>query len=666
MMVRTLFRVLFLAAAVAAASSAWSEETSAGLRLPRVFGDHMVLQRGVAVPVWGWGTSGSKVTVSVAGRTAFTKCGTNGRWKLTVPPMPPGGPHEMTVESDSKLLLKDVLIGDVWFASGQSNMAWPVSKTVDANKEIAAADLPSVRLLQVQRTTSAVPLDDLTSTTAWTVCSPKTAGVFSAVAYFFGRDLHKHLNVPVGLIHSSWGGTAAEAWTSRGGLQQLPGFAERLKMTPTTTEAWEKAKRTFKDRLQLWFDSFDKKDPGLTGKVRWYADECDLAGWKDANLPATLRALGANSKGTFWFRKTFDVPEDWSKKDIKLGLCVIDEVDKTWVNGQLVGSKDTAYYKREYVLKAGTVRPGTNTLTVRVLNATGDGGFAGQPDDMFLACPRGEKTTVSLAGAWKWREGWQTARPAARPVDPASPHMPATLFNGMVAPVIPFAIKGAIWYQGENNAPRAFEYADLFCTMIKDWRRAWQLGDIPFLFCQLANYDASRMNVPDYAWPELREAQNSALSLPKVGMAVTIDIGNPNDIHPTNKQEVGRRLQLAARSVAYDESLVYSGPIYRAGSLKIEKNKATVSFDHVGGGLAIQTGKELKGFEVAGNDRRFRPAEAEIAGNMVIVLCHEIAEPVAVRYGWSNSPVCTLKNKEGLPASPFRTDDWPKLTAENQ
>ena len=497
------------------------QQAAANVRLPAVFSDHMVLEQGIKIPVWGWADAGEKVTVTLCNQKEAATADSGGCWRAALKPLKPGGPHTMTVAGKNTITVSDVLVGEVWVCSGQSNMQMSVRSSADAETEIAAAKYPNIRLLTVARLTADEPQTDCKA--AWVACSPETVPNFSAVGYFFGRHLHKKLGVPVGLINASWGGTRAEAWTS----------GDTLKA--------DAAYKVFTER-----------------------DAQAIAGYTK-------------------------VKENWEKtKDEKLA---------------------------------------------------------------------------------KWQEAAKKAKDAGKraprkpcaPGDPkASRHRPSVLYNGIIAPIVPYPIAGAIWYQGESNAGRAYQYRKLFPDMITDWRKHWGQGDFTFLFVQLPNWRARKDQPEDSAWAELREAQTMTLALPKTGQAVIIDIGDARNVHPKNKQDVGKRLALAARAIAYGENIVYSGPMY--DSMKVEGGKIRLSFNHVGGGLVAKGGGKLTGFAIAGADKKFVWADATIDGNNIVVAGKDVAKPVAVRYAWADNPQCNLYNKEGLPASPFRTDQWPGVT----
>lgn len=487
---------------------------SADVRLPKIFGDNMVLQAHARVPVWGWADPGEEVHVLIGGQLRKTEANDQGRWRVDFDPFE-YGPVRFVVEGKNRIELRNVLVGEVWVCSGQSNMEWPVARAMNAEQEIASANYPEIRLFKVAKVVAAKPLDDTEG--EWRVCSPETVRDFSAVGYFFARELHQRLGVPIGMIQAAWGGTPAEAWTSREALEADPELKPILERWDEILANYDEARKRYEEALRRWQE----------------------------------QARAARNEG-----------------------------------------------------KPVPPRP--------------------RP-------PRG----------------------------PDHPHRPAGLYNGMICPIVPFAIKGVIWYQGESNASRAYQYRKLFRTMIRDWRRTWGQGDFPFLFVQLANFLARQAEPGESDWAELREAQMMALEEPNTAMAVAIDIGEANDIHPRNKQEVGRRLALAALAIAYGKDVVYSGPLF--DHMKIEGNKVRLFFKHVDGGL-VAKGGELRGFAIAGPDRKFVWAKAKIEGDTVVVWSDKVPNPVAVRYGWADNPDCNLYNKAGLPASPFRTDDWPGIT----
>jgi len=532
---------------------------------------------------------------------------------------------------------------------------------------MAAADYPNIRLFTVQKKIADTPQADCTG--QWSLCKPDTIPGFSAVGYFFGRHLHKELGVPVGLVNTSWGGTVAEAWTSSDALAKMPEFKTLMARIAEAKADPDSSMQKYQAELDAWQKKVDAA--GAQGRAA-IEPGFDDSGWKDMALPATWEQAGLpDFDGLVWFRKTIDVPESWAGKELMLELGPIDDQDTTWINGIRVGAH-TGPGKwqalRKYPLAANVIKAGQNVIAVQVLDTGGGGGINGQPGQMKLKPLDADDTdALSLAGAWRYKVGYNLASMPPQPQPPVwvnNPNAPTVLYNGMIAPLVPFGIRGAIWYQGESNAGRAYQYRELFPTMISNWRQKWNQGEFPFLFVQLANYMATQPEPGESAWAELREAQLMTLQLANTGMATIIDIGEANDIHPRNKQDVGKRLALWALARTYGRDVVYSGPLYR--SMAIEGDKIRLRFDHVGSGLVAQDGGLLKGFAIAGKDRKFVWANAKIEGQTVVVSSAAVAEPVAVRYGWANNPICNLYNDADLPASPFRTDDWPGVTANSK
>jgi sialate O-acetylesterase len=513
-------RVVVLAALLAA--YCFATPARADVKVSPMFGDHMVLQQGIQVPVWGTTAPGEQVTVTVGPQKATATADASGKWAVKLPPLTAGGPFDVTVAGKNNLTFRDVLVGEVWVCSGQSNMEWSVNASGNPEQERAAANYPAVRMFTVKKAVTGQPAQTLEG--SWAVCRPETVGNFSAVGYFFGRELHKSLNVPVGLVHTSWGGTPAESWTERSALE---------------------ADADFRPILDRWNQQFEKYKQELPNHV-----SAALEKWKP-------------------------------------------EAERADAQGR-------------------TIPP------------------------LVLPDPR------------------------------SSPWRPTGLYNAMIAPVVPYGIKGAIWYQGESNAGRAYQYRKLLPAMIATWRKAWGQGDFPFYIVSLANFTPVKPEPGDSDWAELREAQAmTAVSDPNGGLAVTIDIGEANDIHPKNKQEVGRRLALVAVSRAYSKkNVAYSGPVF--DSMTVDGERARLKFKHIAGGLTAKDGK-LKGFAVAGEDRKWAWADAKIDGpDTVVVRSDKVSKPIAVRYAWANNPVCNLYNQAGLPAVPFRTDDWKGVTADSR
>jgi len=623
--------------------------------LHSLFTDHVVLQRGAEIPVWGWGDPERKVVVTLQDKTVEAIVGKDGRWQAKLPAFGAGGPFDLTVKMDSAdtsqvQTIHDVLIGDVWICSGQSNMEWPLAAAKNSDAEISAANYPNIRLFTVPRRVSETPVDSVSS--RWEVCTSKTASSFSAVGYFFGRDLQKELKVPIGLIDASWGGTVAEAWTSAEALESFGEFRPKLAAMKKLSESQSDDPKTQRAAMARWW-----KENDLGTRERWQRTDLPASPqdqWKPVDLPNRLQQQGLDDfDGVVWFRKEFEVPKENATMQAVLTLGPIDDRDTTWVNGKKVGENDRYNIDRRYTIKPGVLKPGKNVVAVRVLDTGGVGGIYGQPSQMQLTFENDKK--LPLSGPWAYKTGSPLPKMTPRPDPPVeNPNRVTVLYNGMIAPLTPYAIKGAIWYQGESNAGRAAQYRKLLPAMIGDWRARFGVGDFPFLIVQLANYMAPQQQPVEPGWAELREAQSmTATNDEKTGLAVAIDIGEANDIHPRNKQEVGRRLMLAALEIAYGRDIVSSGPKFE--SLEYKAGKAILQFSHVGSGLKAKGG-ELKGFAIAGSDKTFVWADAVIDGDQVIVSSPAVAAPVAVRYGWANNPIATLENKEGLPAIPFRSD----------
>ncbi|HEX2949385.1 MAG TPA: sialate O-acetylesterase [Armatimonadota bacterium] len=621
-----------------------------------LFCDNMVLQRDLADPIWGWTEAGKVVTVAMNGKTAKATADADGKWMAKIGPFKAGGPFTLTVSGSQTVTLKNVMVGDVWICSGQSNMQMGIGIAGNAQQEIANANYPNIRLFSVPNTIAYEPMQTVNS--QWQICTPQSIatagswGGFSAAGYYFGRYLHQQLNVPIGLIHTSWGGTIAEAWTSKEALQTMPDFQTPLAQFAQFVEDQKQASYNFSDRINEWYKKND------IGSTDWGTPTFDDTAWKTAAQPQLWEQnILPNFDGIVWFRKEINLPADWSGKDAVLHLGTIDDFDTTMVNGVQVGSTYAYNQPRNYKIAGSILKPGKNIIAVRVLDTGGGGGFYGDPALMKLEVAGAPQIApIALNGNWKYQVSANLAKLPSPPQQLSkNPNVTTVLYNGMIAPLVPFGIKGAIWYQGESNASRGKQYQTLLPTMINDWRTRFGVGDFPFLVVQLANYMDTPAQPVESAWAELREAQTlTAKRMKNVGLAVTIDIGDPKDIHPKNKQEVGRRLGLAALAIAYGQKLEYSGPIYR--SMEVKGNTIRVSFDHLGGGLVAKDNEKLIGFAIAGADKKFVWADAVIDGDTVVVSSPQISNPVAVRYAWGNSPLCNLYNKAGLPASPFRTD----------
>jgi sialate O-acetylesterase len=635
----------------------------AEVKLPALIGDNMVIQQGVKACVWGWADQGEPVSVTMGGQSAMDTADTEGRWKVRIGPFPAGGPYELEISGKNTVILKNVLVGEVWVGSGQSNMEWQMQNALNGEEEVSHAHYPQLRLFTVTRATSLSPQEDVQG--RWVVCTPEVAGYFSAVAYFFGRELQQTLNVPVGLIHSSWGGTPAEAWTSRETLASDTELKPMVDSLDRALKGLPEAQSSYKKAQAKWEEKNYLQDPGNKGLELGYARyDCSEEGWQEMNLPKMWESSGLLIDGAVWFRRVVDIPELWAGKDLTLRLGSIDDFDHTYFNGVKVGEtgKETPNFwtvPREYIIPGAYVHAGRNVIAVRVFDHYGSGGFSGFPADMALSLPGSDP--IPLAGKWLYKVelgvepvkvDFSTTPPA--PFGGGNPNTPTVLYNAMIAPLISYPIHGVIWYQGESNVGRALQYQKLFPMMIRNWRAAWNMGDFPFLYVQLANYLEKKTEPGESGWAELREAQLKTLDEPAAGMAVIIDIGEADDIHPKNKQDVGHRLALWALAKTYDHDIEYSGPLYQ--SFVIQGNKVRIRFSHVQG-LHTSNSGEVQGFSIAGADGKFRWADAKIEGNEVVVWSDSVTQPAAVRYGWADNPDVNLYNGAGLPASPFRTDN---------
>ena len=646
--------------------------------LHKVYSDHMVLQRDREIRISGTAEPGGEVSIEFAGEKRTATAGADGVWRALFPAMKAGGPHSMTVSGkNAALKLEDILIGEVWVCSGQSNMAFTTRSARNAEAELAgAANQPKLRLLSVNRRISAGKIAPDVETMGWELCTPRSAAGFSAIGYFFGRDLARDLDIPVGMINSTWGGTPIESWISAAGYADagLDDLADRAAGLPKT--GYAEVLKTRGKALVEWEKKFfgDHAD-AVRAAAGWAKDPLpEPEKWKTVTVPANLSSYGIDCNGVFWLRKTVNIPEELAGKDLDLSLSTIDDCDEVFFNGEKVGATgiDTPQYwsvLRHYPVPGRLVRAGANTVAVRVIDHAFDGGIGGNARNLYLGTGT---TRIPLAGDdWKMRPEFLLekdfpVRPGA-PTDPALYH-PASLYNAMIAGLQRFPVRGVLWYQGEGNTGNAKLYARTFPALIESWRKEWNDPGQIFIFAQLSSLEANaprhqplpadfyeKLQPRESNWAALRESQSSVLRLPNTGMAVTTDVGDPVDIHPTDKQTVARRMRMEALRLAYGRrDLVSSGPQY--AGMKVEGNRIRVSFTGTGSGL-VARGGALRRFAVAGKDGVFRWAKAEIDGDTVVVSSPEVPEPVAVRYAWDNNPIdANLFNREGFPASGFRSD----------
>lgn len=662
---------LFLLTWVLCAMPLLGIKAQAEIHVPSIIGDNMVLQQSPGTRVWGTGQAAEPVTVTFAGQTVRAIADSQGRWQILLGPIKAGGPHVLTITGSNTLTFKNVLVGDVWICSGQSNMEWPLVNATNGTEAIAQANYPEIRLFTVQKNTATAPLEDVKG--RWVVTTPDQVGQFSAVGYFFGRELYQQLKKPIGLIHTSWGGTPAEAWTSHAALASVPALKPILDRHEKSLETLPQRLQDYQRLLAQWEQENLHQDPGNKGEALGYADPALTTGdWKEMKLPQFIETAGLTIDGAVWFRKEIDLPESWTGKDLTLNLTAIDDFDVAYFNNTRVGATgnetpNSYLVARRYHIPGALVHSGRNLVAVRVFDRAGEGGF-GRTDLMSLAPVEAKETeSISLAGPWSYKVELELepknpdygSRPELS--GPTNQNSPSVLYNAMIAPLTRYAIRGAIWYQGESNAGRAYQYRTLFPAMIQDWRSAWGQRTFPFYFVQLPNWRPALPESGDSDWAELREAQLMTLRTPETGMAVTIDLGDAKELHPRNKVDVAKRLAAWALAETYNRKVEATGPLF--DSFSIKGNKIQVKFKH-GGGLKTPNGEPLRGVAIAGADQKFVWAEARIKGDSLIVWSKEVVHPVAVRYAWADNPVCNLHNKAGLPASPFRTDDWPGVTVE--
>lgn len=630
-------------------------QLQAKITLPAYFSSNMVLQQNAEIKMQGKANVGTQIMLACSWDKKVYAEWTDKAGNFTIKIKTPsfGGPYTMVLSGEGTAIKFDnVLLGDVWLCSGQSNMEMPLSgwgKINNYQKEIEAANYPKIRLLQVKHTTSNTPLTDASiENGGWAVCTPASIPEFSSTAYFFAREIFQKTGIPIGLIHSSWGGTIAEAWTSPGTISSIPDFKESLAKVQQTVK-----EDAYPAEVAQWQKILDQKDQGFNvGSAIWAASKLTDNDWPEMQLPAFFDLKEKpNFDGVVWFRKKITIPKAWAGKPLKISLGTIDDNDITFFDGEEIGRTQGYDQTRNYTLAADKVTAGVHTLTVRVFDGGGGGGIYGDGASFFLQSGSDKQP---LQGAWKYKIGVNMKDLKPMPQPNNGPNRPTVLYNAMINPFISFPIRGVIWYQGESNAGRWKQYQTLFPALINDWRQKWLHPDLPFYFVQLASY--GRGEGDDFSWPLLREAQLKALKLPNTGMAVAIDIGDEQDIHPKNKQDVGKRLALIALAKSYARQIEYSGPMYK--EMVVQGNEIKINFD---------LNKDLKakespllGFSIAGEDRVFHPAEAVIKSGAVYVKSSAVAKPIAVRYAWANAPQANLTNASGLPASPFRTDSWLK------
>jgi sialate O-acetylesterase len=628
---------------------------SAQVRFARIFSDHAVLQRQKNIPVWGWASANEKVTVSLAKQSLVTKANADGRWQVSFSPMEAGGPHTLSAKGNTNsTTVSDILIGEVWICSGQSNMEWTVDASNNAKAEIRNGDFPEIRHFKVSNALSMKPETDL-NTGEWKICNPSNVGQFTAVGYFMARELYQKLKVPIGLMNTSWGGSQVEGWISKDAMMASPELKNYAQTMPAT---WEESDQRTDSEIKTKFWGKSDAKVTLAEEANYTKSNFDVSKWLSVGFPSSLDWQGLWSfRGKAYVSRSVTIPAHFVSQNTVLSFGRNDSECAVWINGKLI-EKSIKSEQRIVKIPLNTWKEGENTIVLSIGTIKEPSwygvGLHGGSEEYFVEYD-GEK--ITLAG-----NGWKAAPSIAEPYhyEHLNNSVGTTIYNAMLAPLIPMAMRGAIWYQGETNADRAYQYRKTFPLMINDWRKRWN-DEFPFLFVQLSSFGANQNSNEGSNWAELREAQTMTLALSKTGMAVCTDVGDPKDIHPTNKQDVGKRLAASALSVAYGQS-VPSSPLYE--NVVFKNDKAIVSFSAAPNGLmAKDRYGYVRGFEIAGPDKVFYYAQAQIIGNKIEVSHPKVSSPASVRYAWSNSPdEANLFNTEGFPVSAFRTDSWTGVT----
>lgn len=639
----------------------FSLQVAANVTLPSIVSDGMVLQRNTPLKIWGWGAPGEKVTVNFAKKSYSTTTGNDGKWMVKLKPLNAGGPYKMVIKGKNTIVLNDILMGDVWVCSGQSNMTHYLGRHAERYaKEIAEANFPQIRQFYVpEKVVISGPADN-TPGLKWVSADPKSVLDFTVIGYFFVKKLYDKYQVPMGIINTCVGGTPIEAWMSEDGFKEFPDILKTVKQNQDTAYVNGLSRRA---RANMGGNVSrmprQETDKGLADAVKWFDQAYVPLNWKRINIPGYWEDQGIrNLDGVVWYRRVIDVPASMTGVKVVVKLGRIVNADELYINGQKVGNTTYEYPQRVYDIKAGVLKPGKNIFVIRVTNSGGKGGFV--PDKPYYLLAGND--TVDLKGDWYYKVGQVNQRRRMVPgagapmiASPQSNSSPTALYNGMIAPYTNYAVKGFLWYQGETNADRPQQYQKFLPTLINDWRSKWQLGNLTFLIAQLPNYMDVNYSPEESNWAEMRRIQlETAEKMPMIGLGINIDLGEWNDIHPSNKKPVGERLALQAMKITYgDKTVVSSGPVRKAA--RIEGNKVIISFDNVGTGLVSGNGEPLAHFAIAGEDGRYEWANAEIVNNEVVVWSDEVQNPKSVRYAWADNPdFANLYNKEGLPASPFQ------------
>jgi sialate O-acetylesterase len=627
----------------------------ANVELAKIFSDNMVLQRNVLIPVWGWADAGEKIEVRFNKQVKWVKADKNGKWMARLDIENAGGPYDLIVKGKNSIHIKNVLVGEVWVCSGQSNMEWTVGMSMNAKKEIAMANNPLIRHIKVAREISSMPNNNI-GAGSWAICDSTTVGNFTGIGYFFAKNIYNELKIPIGLINASWGGTNIETWISREGFENSEEFKEMIKGMPKISID-SLSKIMVGANLQRVEVLQGSKLSG-TNSYSFKETGFDDSKWPELYQPMVWekQSLG-DFNGVVWLRKTITLTATDILTTATLELSKIDDADITYINGVKVGSTNYWESKRKYAVPVGILKEGVNTIAVKVTDDRGNGGIYGDSSDLKLTI---QEKVVQLGGKWKFQVESIKA-------DLSENSLPSLCYNAMIHPLIPFAFQGILWYQGESNAGRSFQYRKAFPILINDWRQQWNKPNMPFYFVQLATFNNPGNSNEGCGWAELREAQTMTLALPNTGMVVTTDlVTNPKDIHPTNKQDVGKRLAALALNNLYGEQMVCNGPSFK--SMEIKGNELILSFENTGSGLLTPDKYGyIKGFEIAGADSLFYFAKAYIKDNKIILSSPNVSAPLAAHFGWmADATECNLFNNEGFPAVPFRTDERKTITKEEK
>jgi sialate O-acetylesterase len=618
-----------------------------------LFGDDMVLQRDKADAIWGWSEPGDEVSVQIGDNTASGVAQADRRWQVKIKPPAAGGPYTVMITGRETVELHNVMVGDVWLCTGQSNMLVPLQGALNGADEVKAANYPEIRFFDVFGHSAYDHAGWIAG--SWKGVSPETAGRVSAVAYYFAREIQQAIHVPIGLIVDAVGGTPAEAWTSAAALRPLRDFDVPLAEVDRLAAA---GAPEYGNYIMHWYDQYDI---GLKGN--WAAPDLDDSTWKPVTLPGGFAELGVpDTPALAWFRKEIDLPDPLPAGRASLFLGIIERMDTVYVNGKEAGGSAWVENPRMYFMRDGVLKPGRNLITLRIMKVKPDGGFMGKPEDLHLVL--GDKTSIPLAGAWKGKLSVDGRPPQPLPIAYQNwPVMPTVLYEGMLAPIAPLSITGVLWYQGEENSPRGYEYRKILPAMIADWRNLFGQGSFPFYIVSLPEFKPrSATPVDGDEWSETRESQAiTAASVPNTCLAVTIDTGEADNIHAKDKLPVGQRLAYCALAKYYGKHVVYSGPTLE--SVERLPGSIRLHFAHTDGGLVVK-GEKLEEFSIAGEDRKWYWADAHIEGDTIVLTSPSVPNPKEARYAWQSNPAANLFNGAGLPAAPFRTDSWPGMTQD--